>query len=53
MVSSLIGPDPFGQRAGATLSLHLEQTGNLHGGTEEDRVEHLLPGMLRKLPPLG
>jgi hypothetical protein len=43
----------FAQRSEATLSLHLQQTGNLHGGTEKDRVEHLLPGMLRKLPPLG
>src|SRR5580692_1093076 len=45
--------DAFAQRSGATLSLHLQKTGNLHGGTEEDRVEHLLPRMLRKLPPLG
>src|SRR6266487_780190 len=47
------GSDAFRQHSGATLRLELKQAGNLHGGAQEDRVEHLLPGVLRKLPPLG
>src|SRR6266478_5764321 len=44
--------DTFRQHSIATLGLDLEQARNLHGGTQEDRVEYLLPGVLRKLPPL-
>jgi len=53
MVSSLIGSNAFGQGSIATLGLDLQQTGNLHGGTQEDGVKHLLPPVLWKLPALG
>ncbi len=46
-------PDAFGQRPVATLGLDLQQARYLHGGAEEDRVKHLFPGMLGKLPALG
>ena len=45
-------PDAFGQRSLATLGLDLKQAGNLHGGTQEDGIKHLLPGVLWKLSAL-
>src|SRR5260370_40227794 len=44
--------DALGQRPLATLRLDLKQTGNLHGGAQQDGVKHLLPGVLWKLPAL-
>jgi hypothetical protein len=45
--------DAFGQRSMVTLSLDLQQAGNLHRRTQKDRVQHFFPGMLGKLPSLG
>jgi hypothetical protein len=45
--------DAFGQHSLATLGFDLKQAGNLHGGTQENGVKHLLPGVLWKLPALG
>ena len=53
MVSSLIGPMRLASAPWRTLGLDLQQAGNLHGGTQEDGVKHLLPTVLWKLPALG
>ena len=38
-----------GQRPTAALGFDLQQTGNLHGRSQEDRMEHLLPSMPGRL----
>ena len=43
---------PLGQSSPAALGLDLQQAGDLHGRSQEDRLKHLLPGMGRRLAAL-
>src|ERR1017187_1873435 len=42
-------PNAFGQCSPAALGFDLQQAGHLHGRGQEDRIEHLLPTMCRRL----
>src|SRR5205085_11155579 len=44
--------DAFRQGPSVTLGLDLKQAGNLHGCTQEDGIQHLLPRVLWELPAL-
>jgi len=45
--------NPLGQGPATALGFDLQQTGHLHGRPQEDRIQHLVPGMLWRLAAFG